>query len=183
MPLLSVAVQTRLRLSELTALRVEDISLGRGPHVRWCGKRRKERWTPLSRDSVAAMRAWLAETQAAGLDLVFTSLRGGRLSGDAVQRLLTKYTKHAAAPQASLRAKHVTPHTLRHTTAVRLLQAGVDRTVIALWLGHEQVETTQMYLEADLALKECALARVTPGHVARKRFRPRDSLLSFLENL
>jgi site-specific recombinase XerD len=125
------------------------------------------------------LRAWLKETGAIGSDVVFPSRRGGRLSRDAVERLLAKHLAIAARRCPTLSRKHVTPHTLRHTTAVHLLEAGVDRAVIALWLGHESVETTQMYLDADLAMKERALARTAPPHVGRQRFRPKDSLLAF----
>jgi site-specific recombinase XerD len=181
--LLTAAVQTGLRVSELTAIRATDLSLGRGAHVRCCGKGRKDRCTPLTRETVKVLRAWLAETHAVGTDLVFKSLRGSRLSNDAVERLVAKYAHRAARQQPSLGAKRVTPHALRHTTAVHLLQAGVDRSVIALWLGHEQVETTQIYLDVDLTIKERALARVPTRRGARQRFRPRDKLLAFLEAL
>jgi integrase/recombinase XerD len=181
--LLLVAVRTGLRVSELTGLRVEDCVLDTGPHVRCHGKGRKERCTPLDRETVAVLRAWIKETCAAPADVVFPSRRGGRLSTDAVERLLTKHVAIAARACATLARKNVTPHVLRHTTAVHLLEAGVDRAVIALWLGHEGVETTQIYLDADLAMKERALARTAPPHVGRHRFRPKDSLLTFLEGL
>ncbi len=181
--LLLLAVQTGFRLSELTALRVEDLALGAGAHARCHGKGRKERCTPLARATARALRAWISESGAAGSDLVFRSLRGTRLSHDAVQRLVAKYMRLAGVRCATLRRKHVTPHVLRHTTAVHLLEAGVDRSVIALWLGHEQVETTQIYLDADLAMKERVLARTAPPAVGTSRFRPKDSLLAFLEGL
>jgi site-specific recombinase XerD len=181
--LLLLAIQTGFRLSELTALRVDDLSLSPGAHARCHGKGRKERCTPLARATVRAVRAWISESGATGSDLVFVSRRGTRLSHDAVQRLVAKYVRRAAAKCASLRRKHVTPHVLRHTTAVHLLEAGVDRSVIALWLGHEQVETTQIYLDADLAMKERVLARTAPPSVGTSRFRPKDSLLAFLEGL
>jgi len=181
--LLLVAVETGLRVSELTGLRCEDATLGHGAHVRCRGKGRKERCTPLSRETVRVLRAWLHERKGAPHDALFPSLRGGALSRDAVERLLTKHTTAASEKCSSLRGKRVSPHVLRHTTAVSLLQAGVDRSVIALWLGHEQVETTQMYLAADLATKERALARTAPlpAHVAR--YRPSDELLAFLQAL
>lgn len=181
--LLLLAVQTGFRLSELTALRVEDLVLGAGAHARCHGKGRKERCTPLARATARALRAWIAETGAKGSDLVFRSRRGTRLSHDAVQRLVAKCVRLAGTTCATLRRKHVTPHVLRHTTAVHLLEAGVDRSVIALWLGHEQVETTQIYLDADLAMKERVLARTAPPAVGTSRFRPKDSLLAFLEGL
>jgi site-specific recombinase XerD len=181
--LLLVAVRTGLRVSELTGLRVEDCVLGTGAHVRCHGKGRKERCTPLGRDTVGVLRDWIKASGATPSDFVFPSRRGGRLSTDAVQRLLAKHLAIAARSCATLGRKHVTPHVLRHTTAVHLLESGVDRAVIALWLGHEGVETTQIYLDADLAMKERALARTAPPHVGRQRFKPKDSLLAFLESL
>lgn len=181
--LLALAVQTGLRVSELTALRVEDLSLGVGANVRCRGKGRKERCTPLTATTVKLLRAWLSETRATGSALVFPTRSGTQLSRDAVERLVAKHTAEAAKRCPTLARKHVTPHTLRHSTAVALLQSGVDRAVIALWLGHESVETTQIYLDADLAMKERALARVAPLPGKPARFRPRDRLLAFLEGL
>ena len=181
--LLVLAAQTGLRVSEFTKLRVEDLVFGVGAHVRCQGKGRKERCTPLTRQTAAVMRAWLAENNATATDLVFPSQRGTALSRDAVERLVSKYADAATPRCPTLARKHVTPHVLRHSTAVGLLEAGVDRAVIALWLGHESVETTQMYLDADLAMKERALARTAPLHVGPGRFRPRDPLLAFLEGL
>jgi site-specific recombinase XerD len=181
--LLLVAVRTGLRVSELTGLRVQDCALHTGAHVRCHGKGRKERCTPLDRETVGLLRAWMKDAGAAPSDFLFPSRRGGQLSTDAVERILAKHVAIAARACATLGRKNVTPHVLRHTTAVHLLEAGVDRAVIALWLGHESVETTQIYLDADLAMKERALARTAPPHVGRQRFRPKDSLLAFLEGL
>ena len=181
--LLVVAVRTGLRVSELTGLRVEDCVFGAGAHVRCHGKGRKERCTPLGRETVGLLRAWLKETGATSSNFLFPSRRGTRLSRDAVERMLAKQLDVATRACPTLSRKHVTAHTLRHTTAVHLLEAGIDRAIIALWLGHESVETTQMYLDADLAMKERALARTAPPHVGRQRFRPKDSLLAFLESL
>lgn len=181
--LLVLAVQTGLRVSELTALRVDDLTLAAGAYVRCLGKGRKERCTPLAHSTVAVVRAWLRETRATGSDLLFPTRSGTRLSRDAVERLVARYAARAASACPTLVRKHVTPHTLRHSTAVALLQSGVDRATIALWLGHESVETTQMYLDADLAMKERALARVAPISTKAARFRPRDRLLAFLEGL
>lgn len=181
--LLLVAVRTGLRVSELTGLRVQDCVFGAGAHASCHGKGRKERCTPLGRETVRVLRAWLKETGAIGSDVVFPSRRGARLSRDAVERLVAKHIDTATRACPTLSRKHVTPHTLRHTTAVHLLEAGVDRAIIALWLGHESVETTQMYLDADLAMKERALGRTAPPGVGRQRFRPKDSLLAFLESL
>ncbi len=181
--LLLVAAQTGLRVSELRALRWEDVALGDGAHVRCAGKGRKQRCTPLRKDSVAALRAWRRETGGAPGSPVFPSGRGGVLSRDAVERLVAKHAETAARRRPSLKRKNVTPHTLRHSAAMSLLQHGVDRSVIALWLGHESVETTQMYLHADVGMKERALARTDPFATRPGRFRPADDLLAFLEGL
>lgn len=181
--LLLLAVTTGLRVGELVSLRCTDLELGHGAHVRCCGKGRKERCTPITPELVRAMRAWLRERKGAEGDPLFPSLRNQPLSSDAVQKLVTKYANTAAKECKSLKTKRITPHVLRHTTAVRLLQAGVDRSVIALWLGHEQIETTQIYLAADLTMKERALARTSavPAHLVR--YRPSDELLAFLQSL
>lgn len=181
--LLLVAIRTGLRVAELTGLRVEDCVLGTGAHVRCHGKGRKERCTPLGRETSTVLRSWIKERDATASEFVFPSRRGSRLSTDAVERLVAKHVAVAARACATLTRKRVTPHVLRHTTAVHLLESGIDRAVIALWLGHESVETTQVYLDADLAMKERALARTAPPHVGRSRFKPRDSLLAFLESL
>jgi len=181
--LLALDVQTGLRVSELVTLRVQDIVFGTGAHVRCHGKGRKERCTPLTRQTAAVIRAWIAQTRATGTDLLFPTPRGTTLSRDAVEHLVSKYAQVAARRCPTLTRKNLTPHVLRHSTAVALLQAGVDRAVIALWLGHESVETTQMYLDADLEIKERALARTAPSRVGPSRFRPPDSLLAFLEGL
>jgi integrase/recombinase XerD len=181
--LLLLAVQTGLRVSELTGLRCEDVQVGTGAHVRCDGKGRKQRCTPLRRETVAVMAAWLRERQGQPTDPVFCTQRGGALSRDAVERLVTRHVKTAQRRCVSLARKRVTPHVLRHTAAMDLLHHGVDRCVIALWLGHECVETTQMYLHADMQLKEQALSRTTPAHITPGRYRPGDRLLAFLEGL
>ena len=181
--LLLLALQTGLRVSELVGLRCEDIDLDRGAHVRCLGKGRKARCTPLRRDAVATLRAWLKDRGGTFQEPLLPSSRGGRLSRDAVERRLAKYAAVAVKRCPSLKSKRLSPHVLRHSTAMDLLQSGVDRSVIALWLGHESVETTQMYLQADLALKERALARTAPFPAASKRYRPGDSLMAFLKSL
>lgn len=181
--LLLFAIQTGLRLSEVIGLRQGDICLGRGAHVRCEGKGRKQRCTPLTRTTVHALRTWVREQGEDETKFLFPSARGGQLSHDSVQYLVTKYAKSAAISCPSLRKKRVSPHVLRHTTAMELLQAGVDRSVIALWLGHESVETTQIYLDANLALKEEALKKTSPVNATVGRFKPDDQLLSFLRNL
>jgi integrase/recombinase XerD len=155
--LLLVAVQTGLRVSELIGLTCQDVVLGTGAHVRCLGKGRKQRCTPLRPETAKMLEAWLRERHGRPEDPLFPSIRGGTLSRDAIERLVTKYAAVAAHTCASLQRKKISPHVLRHAAAMDLLHYGVDRTVIALWLGHESVETTQMYLHADLRLKEKAL--------------------------
>ena len=181
--LLLLAVQTGLRVSELTGLRCADVHLGTGAHVSCRGKGRKQRITPLTASTVAVLRVWLAERAAAPAAPLFPTGTGGPLSRDAVERRLAKHSANAAASCPSLGDKRVSAHVLRHTAAMRLLQAGVDTSVIALWLGHEQLDTTQIYLHADLALKERALARTTPPDTKPGRYRPSDTLLAFLGGL
>jgi integrase/recombinase XerD len=180
--LLLLAVQTGLRVSELTALTAQDVHPGAGPHVRCRGKGRKARATPLTGQTVKVLKTWLAELGPTHDGPLFPTRAGGRLSRDAVERLVAK---HAAAADScpSIRGKKVTPHTLRHTAAMSLLRAGVDTSVIALWLGHEDTETTQIYLHADMTIKEQALARVQPHSTSPGRYRPPDTLLAFLDNL
>jgi site-specific recombinase XerD len=178
-----MAVQTGLRLSEITGVRREDLVLGAGAHVRVIGKGRKERCTPLAKPTVAILNAWLREPQRGDGCLLFPNASGGRLSVHGVQYLLSKYAAKAAKLCPSLKGKRVSVHLLRHTMALQLLQAGVDRAVIALWLGHESVETTQIYLEATLAMKEQALAKTSPPNSTPCRYRPGDELLNFLDGL
>jgi len=181
--LLLVAVNTGLRNSELTALRRRDVVLGTGAHVRCLGKGRKTRCTPLRSDVVGVLKIWLEEQGGDAGDPFFPSSRGGPLSADALQRLVAKHAAAARQRCASLAGKKVTPHTLRHTAAMDLLRRGVDITVIALWLGHESTETTQIYIHADMRLKEQALAYATSSGVTPERYHPADDLLTFLESL
>jgi len=178
-----LAVQTGLRLSEMSGLQRQDMILGTGAHVRVIGKGRKERCTPLARSTLVVLKAWLREPQRGDGNILFPSARGERLSVHGVQYLLNKHRLSASRVCPSLRDKRVTVHRLRHTTAMELLQGGVDRSVIALWLGHERVETTQIYLEATLAMKEKALAKTSPPHGRRGRYKPGDRLLAFLSDL
>ena len=181
--LLLLAVQTGLRLSELIGLDRASIHLGAGAHVRCVGKGRKERCTPLTRHTRLALQTWINEPQR-GAGALFPNLHGGRLSADSIQALLAKYVRVASTSCPSLVSKRVSPHVLRHSAAMELLQAGVDCSVIALWLGHESVETTQTYLHAHLPLKEAALAKLEPYKQSKRlRFRPDDQLLTFLEML
>jgi integrase len=177
------AVQTGLRLSEITAVTRADLALGTGAHVRVLGKGRKERCTPLAKPTVAVLKAWLREPRRGDGQLLFPNARGARLSVHGVKYLLAKHTATATRVCPSLSGKRVTVHLLRHTMALEMLQAGVDRAVIALWLGHESVETTQIYLEATLAMKEQALAKTTPLHTRPRLFRAGDQLLGFLNSL
>jgi len=180
---LMMAIQTGLRLSEMTAVRWSDIELGRGPHVRCLGKGRKERSTPLTAQMVNVLKAWLKEPVRGVLDLLFPNIHGGRMSADAVQYLVGKHTAAARRQCPTLKDKHVSPHLMRHTAAMELLQSGVEPTVIALWLGHESIKTTQIYLDAHLALKEAALAKMAPINAIPGRFKPDDDLLQFLKSL
>lgn len=182
--LMLLAIQTGVRVSELTGLLRRDVALHQtAPHIRVSGKGRKERITPLTAQTSAVLRDWTAENPDQPTDPLFTTNRGGPLSRDAVERLLTKHAARAQLTCPTLQTKRISPHVLRHTCAMRLLHAGVDTTVIALWLGHESTRTTQVYLHADLALKERALARTTPPHVPPGRYRAPDTLLAFLDSL
>ncbi len=181
--LLLIAARTGLRVSELIGLNCQDVVLGTGAHVRCIGKGRKQRCTPFRPKTAKMLGAWLRERHGQAEDPAFPSIRGGRLSRDAIERLLTKYTHLAARNCPSLKHKKVSPHVLRHSLAMDLLQHGVDRSVIALWLGHESVQTTQIYLHADMRLKEKALLRTEPLGVKPTRYRPDDKLLTFLEGL
>ena len=181
--LLLLGVQTGLRVSELTGLSRQDIHLGAGPHARCHGKGRKDRATPLTAQTARVMRTWLAELSPDPAGPLFPTQPGGRLSRDAVERLVAKHASTAADSCPSVKEKNITPHTLRHTAAMSLLRAGTDTSVIALWLGHEDAETTQVYLHADMTIKEQALARVQPPDTRPGRYRPPDALLAFLDNL
>jgi site-specific recombinase XerD len=183
--LLVLAVQTGLRVSELTALRREDVRLGPPAHIICRGKGRKARGTPLTRSTARTVAAWLQEVPLDPTTPVFPGPRGEPLSRDAVRRAVSRYARTAEGRCPSLASKRPTPHTLRHTCAMSLLRSGVDLATIALWLGHEGIETTQIYLHADLALKEKALALTGPGPRASAagRYRAPDSLIAFLDGL
>jgi len=181
--LMLLAVQTGLRLSELTSLNPADVRLGAGAHVRVIGKGRKERCTPLSKATRDVLAAWLREPPHAASQPVFPNARGGRLSAHGVHYLLAKHVRTAAIACPSIGIKRVSPPVLRHTTAMDLLQEGVEQRVLALWLGHESVETTQIYLDADLELKQKLLDKTTPPNGKPGRYRPDDKLLAFLKGL
>ena len=181
--MLLVAAQTGLRVSELTALRQQDAVIGPGAHVRCEGKGRKERCTPLAKPTVAVLKAWLKEQGDDSSGFLFPSSTGGRLSADAVQHALVKHFASAQRNCPSLASKRVTPHVLRHTAAMELLHAGVDRALIAIWLGHEALDSTQVYLDADLSLKEAILAKIHPPQGKPGGYRPDDQLLTYLKSL
>ncbi|HRZ55505.1 MAG TPA: tyrosine-type recombinase/integrase, partial [Candidatus Paceibacterota bacterium] len=180
---LLVAVQTGLRVSELLGLRCQDVTLGPGAHVRCTGKGRKTRCVPLRKDSVTALRAWLRERSGQPNDVLFPNARGEAMSRDGVEYLLAKHLAVARAECPSLKTKRVSAHVLRHTLAMELLQSGVDRSVIALWLGHEYMKTADVYFHASMQLKEQALAKTEPFVGPSRRFRPSDQLLTFLQSL
>jgi site-specific recombinase XerD len=181
--LLLLDIQTGLRVSELTGLLSTDVALGTGPFVRCRGKGRKNRITPLTAQTVAVLRVWSTERGGQPSDPLFPTRTGRPLSRDTVAHLLAKHIVTARQQCPSLQGKRVSPHTLRHTAAMRLLEAGVDTSVIALWLGHESVKTTQIYLHAHLGLKERALARTAGPTSTTGRYRAPDALLAFLEGL
>jgi site-specific recombinase XerD len=181
--LLTLAIQTGLRVTELASLRCQDAHLGTGPHVQASGKGRKQRATPLTKQTVAVLSGWLQEHAGQPDQPLFPTSRGRALSRDAIALLVTKHAITASHCCPTLKNKKISPHTLRHTAAMNLLHAGVDSTVIALWLGHESVEATQIYLHADMQIKERALARTTPPNSTPGRYRPPDTLLAFLEAL
>jgi integrase/recombinase XerD len=181
--LLLTATQTGLRVSELTGLTCADVELGPGANVRCMGKGRKERRTPLTRPTATTLRARLAELDRPPTGPLFPSRNGGPLSRDAVADLLAKHTATAAATCPSIGEKHITPHVLRHSAAMALLQAGTDTSVIALWLGHAGTKATQVYLHADMKLKQEALARTAPQSAGSAPYQPTDALLAFLESL
>jgi integrase/recombinase XerD len=180
---LALALQTGLRLSELTGLRCRDVELGAGAHVKCLGKGRKRRDTPLDRTAVSLLRAWLRERGGEPDDPLFPSRQGGRLSSDAVQRLVAKHVETARASCPSLGSKRITAHNLRHSCAMDLLASGLDVATVAIWLGHEKLESVNAYVHSDLTMKERALDRRSPLKAGAGRYRPNDALLAFLENL
>jgi integrase/recombinase XerD len=181
--LLLVAVQTGLRASELVNLLRRDVVTGTGAHVRCEGKGRKQRCTPLRKETLKVLQAWIAERGGVENDPLFPTGRGNRLSRDALEQIIHRHVVMASKSCSTLAGKRVSPHVLRHSTAMQLLQNDVDQSVIALWLGHESVETTQVYVHADLRLKEKALARVAATAQKPGRYKPDDKLLAFLESL
>ncbi len=181
--LILLTVQTGLRVSELIGLDCQDVVFGNGAHVRCKGKGRKQRCTPLRKETVETLRSWLGERDGRLSDPLFPNARGGRLSRDGVEYILRKHLSSAVQSCPSLKNKRITPHVLRHTAAMDLLQHGVDRTVIALWLGHENIDTVDVYVHANLQIKEQALAKTAALGVPPGRYRPDDQLLAFLKSL
>lgn len=180
--LLLIALQTGLRLSELVSLEHKDAIFGSSSYLRVTGKGRKERCTPLTKQTAGLLKKWIREAPSDNV-IVFPSARGTRLSSDGVQYILRKHLIVAARACPSLKQKRVTPHTMRHSCAMELLLSGVDRSMIALWLGHESIETTQIYLHANLSMKESILAKTKMHKGKRGRFKPDDQLLAFLTGL
>ena len=181
--LLSLTAQTGLRVSELIGLNCEDIVLNTGAHVHCTGKGRKERCTPIQPKIASMLNSWLNERNGQQSDPLFPNARGGRLSRDGVEYILRKHTLSATQNCASLKKKRISPHVLRHTAAMELLQHGVDRSVIALWLGHETLDTVNIYVHANMQMKEDALRKTTPHNIKNGRYHPEDELLTFLNNL
>lgn len=181
--MLALTVQTGLRISELAGLTCQDITLTTAANVHTIGKGRKERRTPLVPPIRAILKSWLDERRGTPSDPLFPTSTGRRLSRDAIEHRLVQHLRRAATNCPSLTTKHVTMHTLRHTAAMRLLLAGNDITVIALWLGHEQLSTTNIYLHADLSHKQRAIDRTKPLTTKPGRYQPDDSLIAFLESL
>lgn len=179
----ALTIQAGLRISELAGLVRTDVALTAGAHVHTIGKGRKERRTPLVPSTIAILKAWLGERPGASSDPLFPTITGTRLSRDAIERRLAHYVALTGMKCPSIKAKRVTMHTLRHTAAMRLLLAGNDITVIALWLGHEQIATTNVYLHADMTHKQQAIDRTSPLAAKPGRYRPPDALIAFLEAL
>ena len=180
---MQLTVQTGIRVSELTGLTRQDVFLNSGGHIHVLGKGRKERCTPITKAVKATLKAWMKGLALDDDQVLFPSLRGSRLSNDGVQYLLKKHVMTACKVCPSLSGKRVHPHVLRHSAAMELLHAGVDTSVIALWLGHESVETTQIYLEADLAMKKKMMEKVSPHNELPVHYKPDDTLLAFLKSL
>ncbi len=181
--LMLLAIQTGLRVSEIAGLCTDQVVLGSGAHTRCQGKGRRERITPLGPKLASMIRAWFRERDVDASAHIFPSCRGGQISRDAIERLVTKHAATAESTCPSLRDKRVTPHVLRHTTAVRMLRATHDLATVALVLGHQCIDTTLIYVDADLSIKERAIARTAPPHVGRRRYQPPEPLLTFLANL
>jgi len=181
--ILTIALQTGLRSSEIVNLKCYDVVFNTGAHIKCEGKGRKQRATPLIPETAVVMKHWLKERRGSDHDTLFPTIRGDKMSRDALEYLVKRHVQTASKSCSTLIEKRISPHVLRHSAAMNLLHHGVDQTVIALWLGHESVETTQIYIHADMELKEKALAKLSKSNVKLARYKPDDKLLSFLENL
>lgn len=181
--MLALTIQTGLRISELIALNCQDVTLTTGAHIHIIGKGRKHRTTPLTPATRSLLKAWLTERAGAPAEPLFATSTGRRLSRDAIERRLAIHVSAAIPHCPSMTNKRITMHTLRHTAAMRLLLAGNDIAVIALWLGHEQITTTQIYLHADMTHKQQAIDRTRPLAAKAGRYQPTDTLLAFLDAL
>jgi site-specific recombinase XerD len=181
--LFALMYNTGARVSEVITLRRTDVSLDASRSVRLTGKGRKGRTIPLWKSTAEQLREWMARIGAGPEAYLFPNRSGGQLSRSGVENRLEGAVEVASSRCPSLRGKKVSPHTLRHTTAMHLLQSGVDVTVIALWLGHEGTGTTHQYVEANLAMKDQALARLEEIPTEQVRFQAKDDLLRFLEGL
>ena len=181
--MLATLYNTGARVSELIGMRIGDLILESTAFVRIHGKGRKERTVPLWPATAAQLRRWLRERPRAPEAPLFPNRSGGQLTRTSVTERLALAARSAARLHPELTARRVSPHLFRHSLAMHLLQAGVDITVIALWLGHESPATTHMYVEADLAMKERALKRIQPPRSTSLRYRPSDRVMQFLESL
>jgi len=181
--LLLVGIRTGLRVSELTHLKKGDVAIGASSYIHCFGKGRKERTTPLTKNTANVVKHWLKENEDNGQELLFTNARHGQLTHDGIQYIMDKHIKIAQEQSPSLKKKRVTPHVMRHTTAMQLLQSGVDPMMIAIWLGHESVDTTQIYIKEDMKMKESALKKTQESQTETLKYKPKDDLLAFLESL
>lgn len=180
---LVIAIQTGMRLAELTALKWKDVHLEQIAYIECCGKGRKNRVIPLSKESIKCLSLWSKETHSTSSDIVFPTIHNHKISADTVQYMLKKYSMAAAKHCHSLVLKKVTPHMLRHTTAMGLVQNNVELASVALWLGHESIKTTYMYLKADMAMKEKILKKLPPLNIKTSRYKPKAEIMTFLKNL
>ncbi len=181
--LMLLAIRTGFRVSEMISLRWDNIIFGSASHVHCIGKGRKERTTPITKKTASVMKSWLNENKSNSENLVFTNARKGKLSRDGIDYILKKYIRLASDHCTTLKRKRISPHSLRHTAAMQLLEAGVDTMIIALWLGHESIESTQIYIKADLKMKENALNRTKDPNIKSLRYKPNDKLMEFLKSL
>jgi len=181
--LILLAIRTGMRVSELINLRWNDITIGSSSHVHCVGKGRKERVTPITKNTASVLKSWFNENKSTNENLVFINTRKGKLSRDGFRYILKKYIRQVSDNCVTLKRKCISPHSLRHTAAMQLLEAGVDTMIIAIWLGHESIESTQIYIKADLKMKENALNKTKDPKIKSLRYKPNDSLMKFLKSL